>query len=141
MQMQTGSEASGETTTLRSLRVLIVDDDPTLRNAYRRLLTRSFDLTIAESGEEALGLLAGGAAFDVLLVDLMMPTMDGTELHRRIVAERPDLDPHIVFVTGGETTLRTQRYLDERANERIYKPFAAEELRGLIRRIARARRP
>jgi len=128
----------GESATVQTrVSLLVVDDEPTLRNAYRRLLSRAFDVTLAESGEEALSLIAAGHVYDVILVDLTMPKMDGTELHRRIVADAPELDRRIVFVTGGETTLRTQRYMVEHDNERIYKPFEPEDLRSMINRVAK----
>ena len=69
--------------------VLVVDDDAALGNAYRRLLARMFEVTLTESGEEALALLASGHDYDVLLLDLSMPRMDGTELYRRIVGPTP----------------------------------------------------
>ena len=94
-------------------RVLVVDDDATLRSAYRRVLARSFDTVLVGGGEEALALLDQGEHFDVLLIDLLMPRMDGVELHRAIMARSPELDPRIVFVTGGETSQRAERFMND----------------------------
>lgn len=117
-------------------RVLVVDDDATLRSAYRRVLARSFDTVLVGGGEEALALLDQGEHFDVLLIDLLMPRMDGVELHRAIMARSPELDPRIVFVTGGETSQRAERFMNDDRHPRLYKPFEPTELCEIIEAVA-----
>jgi PAS domain S-box-containing protein len=81
-------------------RVLIVDDERFVRDALARLLTSVHEVTVAESGEAALELLAHNA-YDAIVCDVLMPKMDGRELYVRIAAEYPDLERRIIFMSGG----------------------------------------
>ena len=66
-------------------RVLIVDDEPEILRAFARML-RSFDVECAEGGREGLEVLKRSDAFDVVVLDLMMPDVDGDQ---RVVIEKP----------------------------------------------------
>jgi DNA-binding response OmpR family regulator len=80
------------------LRVLIVDDEAELVSALEeRLNLRGFQASGVTTGAEALSLV-GEAPFDVVVLDLKMPGLDGLEVIRRIKAERPGLQ--IVLLTG-----------------------------------------
>jgi PAS domain S-box-containing protein len=81
-------------------RVLIVDDERFVRDALARLLTSTHEVTVAESGEAALELVAHNT-FDAIVCDVLMPKMDGRELYERIAAEYPDLERRIIFMSGG----------------------------------------
>ena len=75
---------------LEGKRVLIVDDDARNIFALRSALElHDMNVTSAESGQEGLDLLARSTGFDVVLMDIMMPEMDGYETIRRIRAQRP----------------------------------------------------
>ncbi|GER79452.1 MAG: DNA-binding response regulator [Anaerolineaceae bacterium] len=77
-------------------RVLIIDDEASLRQTLTRILQRAgHEVTSAESGEQGLELVAGGD-FDIVYMDLRMPGMPGLEALKRIHAARPDL-PVILF--------------------------------------------
>lgn len=79
--------------------VLLVDDDPTLRTITARVLTKA-GLTVhaVAGGEPALALLQRGQRFDVIISDLLMPGMSGTELLPRI--RQLDLDVPVIVLTG-----------------------------------------
>ncbi len=79
------------------MRVLLVEDDPGLRDAYARTLKRAgLDVLVASGGEEALGLV--DEHLQVLVTDVRMPGMNGVELARRVLAEWPEVS--VVFCTG-----------------------------------------
>ena len=80
--------------------VLLVEDQPLVRNTLRRLLVRGgYRVFVAGSGPEALELVAAGSEhFDVLLSDVVMPGMTGPQLARKLVERRPDL--RVLFMSG-----------------------------------------
>ena len=71
-------------------RVLAVDDDESIRHMLHRVLSRSYEVVLAANGEQALAEI-GRQRFDLALVDLRMPVMDGSELLERLEAEGIEL--------------------------------------------------
>jgi len=112
-------------------RVLVIDDDPGIRRVLRRILVQH-ELVEAESGDGAVEVLAQDQRFDVILCDVMMPTMSGTDLHRWLVEHSPGLARRVIFVTGGAFTPDAREYLDRLDNRRLQKPFEAAEVRRLV---------
>ena len=113
-------------------RVLIVDDEPMVGKAIARAIGSDHDATAVESGREALERLRGGARFDVILCDVMMPEMTGPELYDEVQRLAPEQTRAFIFLTGGAFTLRAQEFLDSIANQRIEKPFQAAEVRAMV---------
>ncbi|MBM4107890.1 MAG: response regulator [Phycisphaerae bacterium] len=118
-------------------RVLIVDDDPQIAGALAELLARDprFDLRVAGTGYEA-GMLTESFRPHLVLLDYMLPDVNGTAVCRRIRA-RPELGPvKIVFVSGAVDRAEVQSLLDAGADEFIKKPFDVhhllERVRGLL---------
>ncbi len=112
-------------------RVLVVDDDP----AVLRLLCtalRDHEVVPVVSGAEALDLLAGDRAFDLVLCDLMTPALDGMQLHARACALSPALADRFVFMSGGGLTTRTRDFLRDTGAVHLEKPFDLSRLRELI---------
>ncbi len=120
-------------------RVLIVDDEPRLIAALRRVLEEEHDVVGLSGAREALALLVGGDRFDVILCDLMMPEMTGMDLHAEITRTLPELADRMVFLTGGVFTPRARSFLDQVANTRLEKPLDSQNLRVLIRDRLRVR--
>lgn len=118
---------------LRRGRILVVDDEPLMLASLRRLLAPEHDVTATASAREALRLVDGGARFDLILCDLMMPDMDGVDLHARLIVQAPELAERMLFLTGGAFSLRARRFLDAVQNRRLPKPFDGAELKRLIR--------
>jgi DNA-binding response OmpR family regulator len=114
--------------------VLLVDDDPTLLPVLARRLSRDgFDVATATSGQAALQLLE--RAWPALLViDLMMPQMDGFELCRRVkqIADLP-----IIVLSAVDASEAKVRALQEYAEDYITKPFDPDELAARIHRVMR----
>ncbi len=119
-------------------RILVVDDDERVLGALRRALTlKGFAPAVAADGEQALSALAVGAP-DAIVLDVMMPGVDGIEVCRRIRAAG-DRTP-ILMLTAADAVEERVRGLEAGADDYLAKPFALEELvarlRALIRRSA-----
>jgi len=81
-------------------RILLIDDEVTVRRALHRLLERSgHELTLAANGREGLVALQG-AAYDVILCDIRMPDLDGPSFYREVARVYPQVVSRIVFLTG-----------------------------------------
>jgi PAS domain S-box-containing protein len=128
-------KASGLAPSARRGRILVVDDESSIRAVARRMLESEYDVTLADSGAQAIALLEGGARFDLILCDLMMPNVTGMELHEMVLALAPAQAGRMVFMTGGAFTERASAFLDAATNELITKPLPkAADLRALARR-------
>jgi putative two-component system response regulator len=101
--------------------VLVVDDDRGLLAILDGILQKSFQVTQASSGPEALHVLEN-TAVDLVLLDIMMPVMDGLEVCR-VIKSRPDTkDIPVIFLTGSEDEDAEETALDAGAVDFISKP-------------------
>jgi two-component system, cell cycle sensor histidine kinase and response regulator CckA len=121
-------------------RILVVDDEPSIRAAMVRMLTPDHELITVASAEEAKAVLETDQDYDVILCDLVMPGMTGMDLHRWLIAVHPKLAQRLVFVTGGAFTPGSSEYLAHVSNRRLEKPFQLHELTRLIARVLAAAR-
>jgi CheY-like chemotaxis protein len=118
------------------IRILVVDDSPHMRRFLERFLSDSSDeVQTAADGAQALELLANGNEYDVLVVDLAMPLVDGRQLYETVRARFPALVDRIVFLTGGAVTSDDESFLRSIANTVVEKPFDNDALREIIRRV------
>jgi two-component system NtrC family sensor kinase len=123
-------------TTVHTPRVLLIDDEPQLLRAMRRLLSRAdIQVEIAPSGQDAQRLLATDRDFDVVLCDLMMPDILGMDLHAWLTEQDAALARRVVFLTGGTYTPRAQEYLDEVGNPVLSKPLPRDQLVAAIQDV------
>jgi two-component system cell cycle sensor histidine kinase/response regulator CckA len=104
-------------------RVLVVDDDASLRRVLSRTLDDACELEIADSGQRALELMLGDRRYDVILCDLMMPDMTGMDVFERVRRERPGLERSLCFMTGGAFTRGAREFLQNVPNRCFEKPF------------------
>jgi len=120
------------------LRVLVVDDDASVRNVLAIALRKwGADVTTATNGNEALS-HAQRRAFDLVVSDVRMPGMDGHELLARLKALCPDTDVLIVTAYGSiESAVQAMR---EGAADYITKPFSVDEVYVRVERIVGNRR-
>jgi two-component system response regulator MprA len=117
--------------------VLVVDDDRAVRDSLRRSLEfNGYEVVLAADGAE--GLVAVGAQHpDVVVVDVMMPRLDGIETTRALRAAGNDVP--ILVLTARDAVGDRVEGLDAGADDYLTKPFALEELlarlRALLRRV------
>ncbi len=121
---------------LKKPHILIVDDDMNTRDGLRRALRRNYDVSLAESGESALAVLADGG-IDVMLSDVRMPGMDGITLLQRAKANHPDLIS-ILLTAYGNVELAVEA-MKTGAYDFLMKPVNLDHLDLLLRRALRSR--
>jgi PAS domain S-box-containing protein len=120
----------------RRLRILLVDDEPSVVRALQRAL-REHDLMVAFSGVEALEVLDSGQTFDIVFCDLMMAQLSGMEVYDTVKRRYPAILDRFVFMTGGAFTQQAKDFLSGVPNPVIEKPFDIRALRALVnRRVA-----
>jgi DNA-binding response OmpR family regulator len=117
--------------------VLVVEDEETLATGLRAALEHErFQVTHCDSGESAL-LSIDDDVPDLLLLDIMLPGMDGISVLRRVKQEHPELP--IIMVTSKGTELDKVLGLEFGADDYITKPFSLRELIARVRARLRAR--
>lgn len=120
--------------------ILIVDDEPGSRMALNGLLTgQGYHLESAEDGEEALARLAR-KAFDLILLDVMMPDMDGFEVCRKIREDDRLQEMPIILVTALDDRESKLTGLEAGADDFLSKPLDSAELRVRVRTVTRLNR-
>lgn len=120
-------------------RILVVDDEPGILRTIERVLSTQYDVRAARLPTQGLA-LAEAERFDVAILDVRMPEMDGFALMARLAAQQPDLD--VIMMTGStdERDARLVRAIRERAFFFVTKPFDREVLLTLLQRCLEARR-
>jgi DNA-binding response OmpR family regulator len=120
-------------------RVLVVDDDHTVAEVVLGYLRRDgFEAAHAADGLAALA-VAAAAPPDLVVLDLMLPGIDGLEVCRRLRAERPDL-PVVMLTARGEEEDRVAG-LEVGADDYVVKPFSPRELALRVRSVLRRAEP
>ncbi|MGH7298379.1 MAG: response regulator [Polyangiaceae bacterium] len=114
--------------------MLVIDNEARIAELLRQALSDEFEVTTTTDPIEALGWLTWGDWYDVILCDVVMPTMTGVELRDRVNDVRPDLAMRIVFVTGGVVLEPLRHRIAELPNTVLEKPFDFAALREMIRR-------
>ncbi|MGA8211260.1 MAG: response regulator transcription factor [Nocardioidaceae bacterium] len=116
-------------------RVLVVDDDRAVRESLRRSLEfNGYAVSLATDGAEALASIAGQAP-DALVIDVMMPRLDGIETTRALRTAGNDLP--ILVLTARDSVGDRVDGLDAGADDYLTKPFALEELLARLRALLR----
>ena len=115
----------------RRARVLAIDDEPMILRAITRML-QGHDVVAVSRAEDALALLDRHETFDVIVSDLMMPTMTGIELYEALLARDADLAREVIFITGGALTTSAAAFLETITNVWLQKPFAPAALQALV---------
>jgi two-component system response regulator MprA len=133
------SVRSGGEGTLHVVRILVVDDDQGVRDSLRRsLVFNGFEVELAESGEQALRCVAAKSP-DAVILDVMMPRLDGIATCRALRATGNDVP--ILVLTARDAVADRVTGLDAGADDYLTKPFALEELLARLRALLRRATP
>ena len=125
------------------MRILLVEDSTRLQTYVAKGLRRhGFAVDVAPDGEEGLFLAASGD-YDVIVLDLMLPKLDGLSLLRQLRSQ--NIGTHVLILTAKDTVDDRVKGLDDGADDYLIKPFAFEELvariQALLRRSYGAKTP
>jgi PAS domain S-box-containing protein len=120
----------------RGLKVLVVDDEPAIGRALRRVLSAHV-LTVIADGYEAIELLHR-EFFDVIVCDLMMPGLSGHKLFETVCETAPELRTRFVFISGGAVSNEAAQFLETCGCPVLAKPFSNIAVIDTVERIANA---
>jgi DNA-binding response OmpR family regulator len=128
-----------------STRILVVEDEPAIRELLRlHLSLAGFDVSDIADGTRALA-LARGQRFDLIVLDVMLPGIDGVTICRALRVEGANVQTPILMVTARDSEPDTVIGLESGADDYLAKPFGMRELmarvHALLRRAARASPP
>jgi two-component system response regulator MprA len=121
---------------MRAMEILVVDDEPAVRESLRRALElEGYGVRLAVDGEEALDRLRAADPTDAVILDVLMPGLDGLEVCRRLRAEGSSI-PVLMLTARAEVDSRVAG-LDAGADDYLPKPFALAELLARLRALLR----
>ncbi|MFN2629031.1 MAG: response regulator transcription factor [Gaiellaceae bacterium] len=118
------------------MRILVVDDEPAVRDSLRRALAlEGYEVELAVDGAQALERLRDGETTDAVVLDVLMPGVDGLEVARRLRSQGSRV-PILMLTARAEVEDRVAG-LDAGADDYLVKPFALEELHARVRALLR----
>lgn len=124
---------------MESIHILVIDDDPRLISALRRTLSyEGYQVSTATNGESALAQIRLKPP-DLVILDLMLPGIDGLEICRRLRGTGEQLA--ILMLTARDTVMDRVTGLETGADDYLVKPFATEELLARIKALLRRSNP
>ena len=120
------------------VQILVIDDDKAMRDACLQILTRQgYQVELAAGARQGLTLLER-SSFDAILLDLVMPDMDGLEALKKIKALDPEVE--VIIITGYGTIQSAVETVKAGAFHFLSKPFVPDDLRNLVNRALEKRR-
>jgi two-component system, OmpR family, response regulator MprA len=133
--METVQVVLRESRQTEPMNILVVDDDPAVRESLRRSLEfNGYEVTLAGDGEEAIAAVSAQLP-DAIVLDVMMPKMDGLVACRALRASGNDVP--ILMLTARDDVSDRVAGLDAGADDYLPKPFALEELLARLRALLR----
>ena len=122
------------------MRILVVDDERAVRESLRRALeVNGYEVELAADGSEALFKLGTDTAHDAMILDVLMPGVDGLEVCRRLRRNGNRLP--VLMLTARDEVENRVAGLDAGADDYVTKPFALEELLARVRALLRRAGP
>jgi two-component system, OmpR family, response regulator len=121
---------------VRAPRILVVDDEPYITDLLAAALRyEGFEVDVASTGAEALERASAGSGHDLVLLDVMLPDLEGTEVCRRLRADGVSIP--VLFLTARDATEDKVTGLGLGADDYVTKPFSLEELVARINAVLR----
>jgi len=121
--------------------ILLLDDDPDVVSVLKDTLeARHFIVTTAINGVEGLRQVMA-QDFDIILCDLMMPTMPGDMFYIAVQRTKPQLVERFVFITGHSENPKVAAFLSKVRAPVIYKPVSSDEITQVIEKVLKEASP
>jgi len=115
-------------------RILVVEDELAISDICRRVLTsEGFEVDIAVNGKVAQDMIIGEKQYDLCLIDIRTPTMNGKDLYQWLKEKHPQLASGVIFTTGDVMGGDTQNFLEQASRPFLPKPFTPGELKAIMR--------
>jgi DNA-binding response OmpR family regulator len=115
--------------------ILVVEDEPAICQVCVRTLTvDGFDVDIAINGAIAEDMLAK-KEYDLCLVDIRTPVMNGRELYQHIIEKYPKFTKKVLFTTAASLDEKIASFLKKANRPYLPKPFTPDELRALVKKV------
>lgn len=119
----------------RPMHILIIDDDKNVLKVLKVALQRAgYEIDIVSDGHEGLSRLSD-THYDLIVCDIQMPGLSGSEFHERLHEHNPEMADKILFMTGDIVRSKTQEFLKETRAVYINKPF---DLSSLYQKVQEA---
>ena len=120
-------------------KILVVEDEPGISQVCQRTLTsEGFEVDIAVNGKVAQD-MSEEKQYDLFLVDIKMPTMNGKELYQWLEEKHPQQADWVIFTTGSVLGKDTETFIEQTGKPFLLKPFTCDELKVIIRETLRRR--
>jgi|ERR1039458_5612112 CheY-like chemotaxis protein len=122
----------------RTLKIFLMDDNPSFLDLYTKILRKNGFFTIGvSSAVDALEIINRGLTkVDLIITDINMPGLNGVEFYEIIKERRPELTNKIIFITGGIFSGEMLELLEQIPNPKLQKPFETERLLQTISLVA-----
>jgi len=113
-------------------RILVIEDEPAICELCRRVLSgEGFEVDIAGDGKTAQEMIAK-RQYDLYLIDIRLPVMDGKELYLWLKEEHPHMTGRVIFTTGSVMGGDTQTFLERTGRPFLPKPFVSDDLKAIV---------
>ncbi|MFJ7310324.1 response regulator transcription factor [Peribacillus frigoritolerans] len=116
------------------MKVLVVEDNVSLLESIRQILTDEYEVDTADNGEDGL-FMAQQSIYDIIILDVMLPGIDGFQIVRKI--REAKIDTSVLFLTAKDALEDRVRGLEMGGDDYLVKPFQAPELKARIRALLR----
>jgi signal transduction histidine kinase len=128
---QESNTDAGEVQTSELPRILLVDDEPPMTRAIRRVLKGLGEITVAHTAKEALEQIESSPPH-LVICDLHLPDRSGMDLFREVSQTNPELEQVFLFLTGGAKDKEGELFLEKHAERVVEKPFETPKLRAQV---------
>jgi CheY-like chemotaxis protein len=115
------------------LRILFVDDDERIRTVFQRRLSQNHDVVMAVDGVDAIEKIEkSDREFDVVVLDMQLPKMDGDAVFEWLQENRPELAERTLIASGGPTDEKAALFLSKHADRLISKPAKLDQMERAV---------
>jgi two-component system NtrC family sensor kinase len=121
---------------IKNFDILVIDDEDTVLQLFDETLTREGNrVELARDGQSALEKISNKGYFDIIICDIKMPSMNGSELFQLLKEQKPELAENFIFMSGAINKLENMNFFDPEVNPFLEKPFSINEALKAISKL------